>query len=72
MCIVCERPCWRSGGELDCPATDAEFNDAMDAMDGRGPCPTCHGKGFVAGNPYPCQTCAGSGSTPAGVRRGRT
>lgn len=28
MCSVCERPCWRDGGERECSASDSEFESA--------------------------------------------
>lgn len=27
MCRLCERPCWRDGGEGECAWTDQQFND---------------------------------------------
>ena len=33
MCRVCEKPCRRDGGEAECLMTDAEFIEALDALD---------------------------------------
>lgn len=30
MCHVCERPCWRDGGERECDYSDAEFVEYTD------------------------------------------
>ena len=33
MCRVCEKPCWRDGGEAECEMTDAEFTAERNALD---------------------------------------
>ena len=33
MCRVCERPCFRDGGEADCAMSDEEFDVALDELD---------------------------------------
>ena len=30
MCLFCEHPCWRDGGEAPCDLSDVEFEEAYD------------------------------------------
>lgn len=33
MCRVCEKSCWRDGGEAECDVSDQEFQDGLAALE---------------------------------------
>jgi hypothetical protein len=33
MCRVCEKPCWRDGGEAECEVSDREFEAGLEQLE---------------------------------------